>query len=198
MLLKSSIANLKQAEAIGTTASIIALVGTTFTLIQQVRNARDRVRGASKVLENISRQLESLEQSLALVREEEGLQTAGVEQQVRAITEVVEDLRSFLDALAAEQQKKTISQLIRALKSGDKDDKQLEAILNRLDRGRDELVLRVSVAQVGVVGTLKDGFRIAFGVLLETNMKVDKVLGTNLILAERLKDRSFQQTSTET
>jgi chromosome segregation ATPase len=175
---------------------VVALLGTAFTLIQQVRDARGRVKGASKTLDSVSSQLQSLENSLALVRNEKALQTAAVAQQVTTIGEVAEELRAFLDELAAEQQKKASRQLIHALKSGDKEDKQLQGILDRLDRARDELVLRISVAQVGLVGNLKDGFRVAFGVLTETNEKVKEVLGTNLVLAERLKGRPPQQTGT--
>ena len=86
------------------------------------------------------------------MHDEKALQTAAVEQQVRDIAEVAEELRSSLDARAAEKQKPPIPQLIHSLKSGDKEDKQLADILDRLDRARDLLALQVSVAQVGVVG----------------------------------------------
>ena len=109
---------------------------------------------------------------------------------------MAEELRSFLDTLAVEQQKRSISQLIHALKSGDKEDKQLAGILDRLDRARGVLVLQISVAQVGVVGNLKDGFGVAFGVLMEVNRKVTEVLGVNLVLAKRLKDKAQQPPST--
>jgi len=82
------------------------------------------------------------------------------------------------------KQRKAISHFFHALKSGDKDDRELEGILKRLDRSRDELVRRISVAQVGLVGNLKDGFRVAFDVLMETNKKVKEVLGTNLVLVD--------------
>lgn len=101
-----------------------------------------------------------------------------------------------MDTLAVEQQKRSISQLIHALKSGDKEDKQLAGILDRLDRARGVLVLQISVAQVGVVGNLKDGFGVAFGVLMEVNRKVTEVLGVNLVLAKRLKDKAQQPPST--
>jgi len=177
---------------IGAAASVVTLVSTAFTLIQQVQSAREKVKGASKTLDNVSKQLEGLAGSLNLVKEEERLQTAAVGQQVTDIIGAAETLKSFFDRLAAEQQRKAISQFFHALKSGDKDDRELEGILRRLDRARDELVLRISVAQVGLVGNLKDGFRVAFDVLMETNRKVNEVLGTNLVLVDRLKDRSSQ------
>ena len=183
-------------EAIGAAASVVGLIGSTITLIQQVRNARDRVKGASKTLDSLSKQLDSLNRSLSLVRDEKALQTAAVEQQVRGIAEVAEELRSSLDALAAEQQKRSVPQLIHSLKAGDKEDKQLADILGRLDRARDLLVLQVSVAQVGVMGNLEEGFSVAFDMLMDTNKKVNAVLGTNLVLAEQLQNRELQQAGT--
>jgi hypothetical protein len=183
-----------QQDAIGATASVIALLGTAFTLIQQVRDARGKVRDASKTLDSMSSMLQNLEKSLTLVRDEKALQTAVVTEQVTTIGEVIKELVAFLDALGAELQKRAIQQLIHAFQSGDIEDKQLQGILDRLDRARDELVLRISVAQVGLVGNLNDGFQVAFGILMETNKKVAEVLGTNLTLAEQLKGRSPQKT----
>lgn len=155
-----------------------------------------KVKGASKTLNSVSKQLEGLVGSLNLVKEEESLQTPSVAQQVTAIVGVGGELKSFFNRLAAEREKKPLPQFIHVLKSGDKDDKELQGILDRLDRARDELALRILVAQVGLVGNLKDGFHVAFDVLLETNEKVKEVLGTNLVLAEQLKDRSLQRTGT--
>jgi hypothetical protein len=165
-------------------------------LIQQIRQAREKVKGTSNTLDNVSKQLESLVRSLILVKEEEKLQTAGVTQQVMAVITIGEELKRFLGSLTAEQSRKPVSQFLRALRSGEGDDKQLEEILDRLDRARDELTLRILVAQVGVVGNVEDGFRVAFNVLLETNERVKEVLGVNLALVDRLKDRSPQQTGT--
>jgi len=190
--LRSSLTIVQQVDVIGTAASVVTSVSTAFTLIQQVQSAREKVKGALKTLDNVSKQLEGLAGSLNLVKEEERLQTAAVGQQVTAIIGVAETLKSFFDRLAAEQQRKAISQFFHALKSGDKDDRELEGILKRLDRARDELVLRISVAQVGLVGNLKDDFHVAFDILRETNRKVNEVLGTNLVLVDRLKDRSSQ------
>ncbi|KAJ9137580.1 hypothetical protein NKR23_g9032 [Pleurostoma richardsiae] len=182
------------AEVIGTAASIIALVGTVSTLIQEVRSVRDRVRGASKTFDDISGQLDGLERSLNLVREEERLQTAGVEQQVEAINKVALELRAFLVRLASvTQQRGSFSQVVYMFKSGDKNDKQLEDITRRLDREKTQLILRISVVQVGLFGNLKDGFRVAFNVLQETNTRVKEMLGINLRLAERLTARHPQQ-----
>ncbi|KAJ4094510.1 hypothetical protein NW760_012661 [Fusarium oxysporum] len=182
------------AEAIGAAASIIGIIGAAFTVIQEIRNAHGRVRGTSETLDNMSKHLDAIGESLSLVREEERLQTARVELQVKAITDVATELRSFLDNLAARQREKTMSQFLHALKSGDKDDQKLQGILDQLDRARNELGLRISVAQVGLLGNLKDGFRVAFRILEQTNTRVNKVLGINLALMDIVKNRALQQT----
>jgi hypothetical protein len=182
------------AEAIGAAASIIGIIGAAFTVIQEIRNARGRVQGTSETLNNVSKHLDAIEESLRLVHEEERLQTARVELQVKAITKVATQLQSFLDSLTARQREKAVSQFFHALKSGDKDDKKLQDILDQLDRARNELGLRISVAQVGLLGNLQDGFRVAFGVLEQTNTKVNKVLGINLALMDIVKNQALQQT----
>lgn len=163
-------------------------------MFQKIRKARDRVRGSSKALDNVTSQLEALEGLLDLVKEEEGLQTAAVGKQLKAVIEVAAELESFFNRLTALQQRKADSQFLHMLRSGEADDEELEAILDRLDRTKQDLSLHISVAQVGVFGNLQDGFRVAFTVLKQTNAKVKEVLGTNLALMDLLRDRSIDQT----
>ncbi|RYP20570.1 hypothetical protein DL765_002727 [Monosporascus sp. GIB2] len=184
------------AEILGATASAVALAGTACTLIQETRKARDRVRGTSQTLDEISQQLTALERSVRPVEEKAALQTAAVEQQVAAITGVAAELKSLFGKLATDQQRRPMTQLARAVRFGDKDERELRGILDRLDRARDEFVLRASVAQVGLVGNLQDGFHVAFDVLQETNEKVKQVLDIHLALLVRLRDRASQQRGT--
>ncbi len=72
----------------------------------------------------------------------------------------------------------------------------MQSILDQLDRARLELVLRISAAQVGVFDNIRDGLRVAFDVLIETNKKVNAVLGIDLVLADRLMVRELQNTGT--
>ncbi|EXL39138.1 hypothetical protein FOCG_18242 [Fusarium oxysporum f. sp. radicis-lycopersici 26381] len=173
---------------------MLSIIGAVFTVIQETRSARGRVQGTSETPDNVSKHLDTIDESLSLVREEVRLQTARVELQVKAITDVATELRSFLDNLAARQREKAVSQFFHALKSGNKDDKELQGILDQLDRARNELRLRISVAQVGLLGNLQDGFRVAFGVLEQTNTRVNKVLGINLALMDIVKNQALQQT----
>jgi uncharacterized protein YoxC len=186
--------NTSQAEIIGTAASIVGLVNVAFKVFQQIRTARDNIQGASKTLDNVSKQLEALVQSLNLVKEEERLQTAAIERKVREIIQVAEELRDFFMALQTLEQKPTARRFMHSLVSGAKEEKELEGILSRLDSERHDLVLRISVAQVGVVGNLDDGFCVMIDILREINDKVKERLGTDLVLAKQLGEMRLQQT----
>jgi hypothetical protein len=168
------------------------LLGTAITLVQQVRNARDSINGTSQTLEDITKQLNTLESTLSLVKEEEKLQIASVGQQLQAIVKVAEELSGFFNKIKAEQERQAIRRFLHALKSGDKDDIELSAIFKRLDSARLELVLRISLAQVSLIGNLQDGFSVAIGVLQQTNVNVKQIIGRDLTLAARVKDKQPQ------
>ncbi|KAF5655921.1 hypothetical protein FHETE_11118 [Fusarium heterosporum] len=55
---------------------------------------------------------------------------------------------------------------------------------------KDDLDQRILCAQVGLVGTIESGFSIQSHILFETSAKVKEVLGTDLVLATRLRDTS--------
>ncbi|KUJ16933.1 uncharacterized protein LY89DRAFT_782172 [Mollisia scopiformis] len=106
-------------------------------------------------------------------------------------------MEAFFDKLQAEQKKSGVRQFAHALKSGDKEDQELAGIVSRLSNARQELSLRVSVVNVGLTGNVNDGFQVAQQVLIETNENVRKVLGIQLMLAERLQERQLINTSQE-
>lgn len=165
------------------------LVTNVLQAIQLIETARDRVRGKSKTIKNVAIQLDSIYQSLSLVRDEKALQTASVEQHCVVIIGIADELKAYFDRLRAGQQRTTVRQFFSALKSGDKDETELAGILERLDRARNELVLRISVAQVGLMGDMNQGFRVAYDLLMDTNRKCKKILGTELQLATKLEGR---------
>ncbi|CZR65953.1 uncharacterized protein PAC_15853 [Phialocephala subalpina] len=181
-----------EADVLGTTSAIVALLETAINLIQRLRKARDSINRTSQTLDNITKQLNTLFSTLNLVKEEETLQTASVGQQLQAIVEVAKELSDFFDKVKAEQERQTVRRFLHALKSGDEEDVELAAIFDRLDKARLELVLRISLAQVGLIGNLQDGFSVAIGVLQETNTNVKQILGRDLSLAIRLEDNQPQ------
>lgn len=155
----------------------------------RIQAARRRVQGSSKTLSDTGTQLEDLVRSLALVKSEPNLQTAGVVRQVTSITEIGEELNDFLEQLRRVQEKSSMRQFMHAVKSGDEEDKQLAIIVSRMDNARSGLILCIEVAQVGLVGNLNDGFRVASQTLVDVSQKVYDCLGRNLVLADMVQDR---------
>ncbi|WYZ39393.1 hypothetical protein EsH8_III_001307 [Colletotrichum jinshuiense] len=175
-----------------TVMGAVGLIGDTVTIIQQIQQARNRVKGASKTLEDVSSMLHDVPKTLDFVSHEPQLQTAEVEAQIEGMKKVLLDLKSFLIKLQENQQKGKMRNFIHALTSGDADDKHLASVLDQLQTTRGELLTRISVVNVGLSGNLQDGFKVALKVLQDTNVRVRQVLGIHLSFAERLRDRELQ------
>lgn len=165
------------------------IVTNVVQAIQLIDTARDRVRGKSKTMKQVATQLDSIYQSLSLVRDERPLQTAKVEQHCVVIIGIANELEACFDRLQSGQQHGSVRRFFSAMKNGDKDDAELSEILLRLDRAQNELVLRISVAQVGLTGNLNQGFKVSYDLLMDTNRKCQKILGTGLQLASQLQSR---------
>lgn len=180
----------EQAAELGTASAVVSLLETAISLVRAIQSARRQVKELPKTLSDTATQLEGLVQSLSLVKSEPTLQTASVMLQVEAIVDVSEELRDLLETLRKRQEKSSGRQMMHAITSGDKDEKQITSIVGRVDSARAELTLRIVVAQVGLIGTLNDGFRVASLTLAEVNDKVSNCLGTNLVLADMTRGRA--------
>lgn len=145
------------------------------------------------MLRTIAYQLDSTSKSLILIKDEPNLQTPSVQQFLPAVAQVAEDLKGFFYQLQKAQRQRALRRFVHALKSGEDDEKALAAFMHRLDGARNELILRITVAQVGLMGNMNEGFRVSAGVLLDTNRKCAKILGRELTLARHLKGRRPQR-----
>ncbi|KAL6921407.1 hypothetical protein ACHAPO_004892 [Fusarium lateritium] len=177
------------ASGVEVAGSVVSLIDAALRIVQEARKARHRVLGIPTTLDNVSKQLDSIEKSLTLVREERNLQNLAIEQQLQTISQVADELKQFYDGLSLVQQRSSTSKFIRSLRVGDREEKGLEAILKRLDTAKGDLIIRILVAHVGVVGNLQDGMRVAYNELAETNANVKHVLGVNMVLWERIENR---------
>uniref|UniRef100_A0A4E9EIZ5 NACHT-NTPase and P-loop NTPases N-terminal domain-containing protein n=1 Tax=Gibberella zeae TaxID=5518 RepID=A0A4E9EIZ5_GIBZA len=177
------------ASGVEVAGSIVSLIDAALRIVNEARKARHRVLGIPTTLDNVSKQLNSIEESLTLVREERNLQSFAIEQQLQTIAQVAEELRQFYDRLSLVQQRSSTSKFVRSLRMGDREEKELEGILKRLDTAKGDLTVRILVAHVGVVGNFHDGFRVAYDVLAETNLNVQRVLGVNMALLEVVENR---------
>jgi hypothetical protein len=182
---------IKQAEVIGAASAVTGLLDAALTAVQKVRAASAHVKGTTKTLQETSQQLDGLVRSLTLVKAESGLQTASVARQLSAIIDIGGELQAYFNRLRQRQEgDSTTRQFFHALKSGDDDDKELAGVTERLGVARSELILCIEVAQVGLIGSLTDGFRVVSQTLAEVNAKVKELLGSDLLIADVVKDRS--------
>ena len=182
-----------KASGLRVAGAAVGILPAAISLVQEVRKARESIKGASETITNITSQLNALDTTLSFVSEKEPLQTVSVGEQLHVIVEVGNELQRHLDNIRTEQQKKAVRHFFQPLTSGDKDDQKLAAILGRLNSARLELVLRISMTQFGLLGDLQYGFRIAFGVLQEeTNKDVSQILGHDLALSVQIKDKQSQ------
>lgn len=119
--------------------------------------------GSSKTFDIVCTQLDMVSTSLDLIQHESRLQTSGVGTQIEAITNIMEELKTFFDRLYRDQEKNKIQQSTHALDSDDRDDRELAGTLTRLSGERQELMTRISVVHIGihVTGNLHDGFQVA-------------------------------------
>lgn len=127
-----------------------------------------------------------------MVKAEPQIQTVEVEDRIKQIVIVEEELQAFCHRLQTQQARGSVHKYIHALKTGDEDDKELSQILTRLGCARSELHLRISIVNVGLVGNLQDGFQVAWRTLEGTNELLRQGLGVTLVLAERLSGREVK------
>jgi len=179
---------------VGTAAAIVGLIRTAISVIQHIQKAHESVKGVSKTLENVTTELDAISKSLQFLKQEYRLQTESVGQQVTVIVDITMEMKLFFDRLEAEQKKNALRRFGHALRSGDKDDKELVGLVTRLLNAREELILRVSVVNVSLTGNVNDGFQVAQQVVMEINENVKRVLGTQLVLAQFLQDRQLTVT----
>ncbi|KAK8105229.1 hypothetical protein PG999_008588 [Apiospora kogelbergensis] len=172
-------------------SAVVGLVTTALALLKQINDARDGAKGSRKRVKHVLKHQEAVVQSLILIKEERNLQTTSVAQQLTVIIGVAEDLKKLYDSLWG---KSRVSVFFSIFLLGDKDGQQLDEILRRLSAAREELLLRISVALVGLVGNLKDGFQVASDVLFETNEKFKQLAGgRDLALLSQIRHRRPQQ-----
>jgi hypothetical protein len=109
--------------------------------------------------------------------------------QVTKVHKVSEELHAFLKELAGWITRSTTRQFIHAMGSGKRDEKELAEILDRFDRAKADLRTRILLVQVGLTGTLNDGFVAALPVIQRIDWNVQRVLGARLSIAACLEGK---------
>jgi len=176
-------------DGLSVAASVVALLGTATAIIQAIQKAKASVRGASNTLDKVSEELVTTQQTVDLVKAEPSLQTQGVGEALDSLIKKQEKLLVFLDALVQIQNRRKVERFFRALKDGDRDDRQLRLIMGDMGAARDNLSLHIQLTHVGLTRHQNDGFQVAYDLLMEVDMNVRETLGSGLRMARVLEAR---------
>lgn len=158
------------------------------------------IRGKTDSLKRVSPVAQDVVRALEFVRGEPQLQTREVACQIENINKILSRLQEFFTLLSEQQSTSAVfgfgSRSGSLLESGNAADKALTGSLDDLQAAKGELLTLISIARVGVTGNSEDGFQVDLRALQDTNARVEKALGTNLFLAERLQRRNPQSPGT--
>lgn len=156
------------------------------SIVERIQEIRDRVRGASKAINDHVQQLNDLTITLRLVEQEKELQTLNVSQQLSSVHGTLKELKEGLILRFEKTRQSTAKRYFHAITSGTRDEKELSEIWARLDRARTELQTRILLAQVGLAGSMRDGFTVALPTLERIDRQVQSALGARLQIATQL------------
>ena len=126
------------------------MIGQAILLWQQVNQARENVRDAPKLLDEYRKQLTTMMDTARLVETEKDLQTAEIGEQLIRIGAILQELNDFLKSMSSSGEKSKVKRYFRALGNGEANARELRRILDRWADGRQDLALRIQLAQVGL------------------------------------------------
>lgn len=167
----------------------MGLVSTALSLVREIQLVRERVHGASKILDNHGQELDSLLAMVDLVEREPAFQTASIAAELQNIIKGAEELRIYLKTMQRRVSHNVTRLYIHTLVSGGKDERAIASVLAKLDRAMRGLGVCIQLANVGLTRTLGEGFVAVLPVIKRTNRNVEEVLGAGLRIATLLQDR---------
>ncbi|KAK5993963.1 hypothetical protein PT974_07401 [Cladobotryum mycophilum] len=160
-----------------TITSIDDLISRELDTVKEIRNTREKVEGTSQALDGVFMQLATAESVLAQVRDDHGLQTAAVGEQIKAVLDIIQDLKTVVRKL--KPPKSPFRKLSRhKLNDDDPYNEQLNNIHNRFDKALHQVSLQISEVTVNLEETL-EGRGVALNIRTHTNTELNEMFGTN-------------------
>lgn len=129
------------------------LVEQAFRILGRIRRAYHLQKALLDVLARHESELNSVKTIIGIIDDEEALQTPPVAEELNRLQEVQRKLAKLLDALDPKATSK-VSQFARKFAYGSEDEKKLCAIMDELVHIKAALLLRIQVANVGVMRTM--------------------------------------------
>ncbi|KAF1847244.1 uncharacterized protein K460DRAFT_306212 [Cucurbitaria berberidis CBS 394.84] len=151
-------------------SGVIGFIETGIALIGRLRKAYQRQTDLSQSLLNHSQELEKIETSIKLVRDEDALQTAAVTSELVEMEKVTKNLIALLKELS--KSRGAAHQYVHQLVSGSEEEEKLSTVIDQISRSHEHLALRLQVAHVGLTKTLDS----KMAVDMEAVQRIDKLL----------------------
>jgi vacuolar-type H+-ATPase subunit I/STV1 len=126
------------------------LLEQAFRVFRRLRKAHQRQKTLLDVLEQHESELKSVKDIIGIIDDEETLQTASVATELVRLKYVQNKLVKFLEELDPKPRGK-VQQYARQLTKGSSDESRLSQIMTELGQVKSMLVLRIQVANVGVI-----------------------------------------------
>ena len=129
------------------------LVEQAFRVLARLRKAYERQKNLISMLTRHENELNSIKTIIGIIDDEEDLQIVTVNAELRRMEEVQKKLAKLLERLDPKT-KSRANQVARQLVQGSTDEKNLSSVMEELAQVKATLLLRIQVAQVGVIRTM--------------------------------------------
>ncbi|KAF2013027.1 hypothetical protein BU24DRAFT_435314 [Aaosphaeria arxii CBS 175.79] len=126
------------------------LLEQAFRVLGRLQKAHQRQKGLLEVLNRHETELKSVKTIIGILDDEEELHTATVTEEILRLQDVQSKLSKLLDDLDPKPKSKVV-QFARQLTQGSSDEKKLCSLMNELGHVKTALLIRIEVANVGVM-----------------------------------------------
>jgi hypothetical protein len=141
---------------LGVLSATAQLLDQAIRVLGRIRKARQRQKTLLDVLAQNEGELSSVKSLIGIIQDEESLRTASVCAEVVRLRDVQDKLVKLLVQLDP-RLKTPVLQFAHQLKNGSSDESKLYAIMNELGQVKSMLLLRIQVANVGVMRDVQQG-----------------------------------------
>lgn len=168
-----------------------SLFEQAFRILRRLRTAYERQKNLVDVLNRHEVELKSVKTIIGIIEDEDELQTDAVGMELARVKDVQTKLKDLLVSLDPNT-KGRINQIARQFVQGSADEKKLTVIMNELGTVKQNLLVRIQVAQVGVIRNMQK----ELVANAEVIRRIDETLREQvsncegLRIAQLLKDRS--------
>ncbi|RFU79207.1 hypothetical protein TARUN_3028 [Trichoderma arundinaceum] len=157
--------------------SIDELISCEFETVREIQNTRERVEGNSQALDGVFTQLATAERLLAQVKGDHRLQTAVVEEQVRAVLDLTREVKKIVGKLT----RSPLGKFTRyKFSDNDRYNEQLNDLNSRFNETLSQASLQVSAITINV-SERQEGYHASLNVRSHTNTKMNAVSDANAV-----------------